>query len=49
MPEIVAKYYLDAVKQYGMPVNTNADDGTEHSLDEPIQLFFKLQTVVIKT
>ena len=49
MPEIVAKYYVDAVRQYGMSVNVNLGDGTEHSLVQPIQLFFKLQTVVIRT
>ena len=36
MSEILAKYYLDAVKQYVMPVNVKVDDGTEHSLVELI-------------
>ena len=32
MPEVIAKYYLDAVKRNGLPVNVKADDGREHSL-----------------
>ena len=36
MPEVIAKYYLDAVKRNGLPVNVKADDGTEHSLVQPI-------------
>ena len=27
IPEILIKHYLDAVKQYGMPVNVDVDDG----------------------
>ena len=38
MPEIIAKYYLDAVKQNDLPVNVKVDDNTEHSLVQPIQL-----------
>ena len=30
MPEILAKYYLDATKQYDIPVNVKVDDGKEH-------------------
>ena len=43
MPEILGKYYLDAIKQYDMTVNVKVDDGTKHSLVQLIQLFFKLQ------
>lgn len=32
MSEILAKYYLDAVKQYAMPANVKVDGGREHSL-----------------
>ena len=32
MAEILAKYYLNAVKQYAMPANVKVDDGREHSL-----------------
>ena len=32
MAEILAKYYLDAAKQYAMPANVKVDDGREHSL-----------------
>ena len=38
MPEIIAKYYLDAVKQNDLPVNVKVDENTEHSLVQPIQL-----------
>ena len=38
MPEIIAKYYLDAVKRNGLPVNVKGDDDTEHSLVQPIHL-----------
>ena len=41
MPEIIAKYYLDAVKRNGLPVNVKADDGTEHSLVQPIHLLLR--------
>ena len=46
--EILAKYYLDAVKQHSMLVNVKVDDGTGYSLVQTIQSFFKLQTVVIQ-
>ena len=36
MPEVIAKYYLDAVKRNGLPVNVKADDGIEHILVQPI-------------
>ena len=41
MPEILAKYYHDIVKQYVMSVNVNADDGTEHRLVQPTHLFLR--------
>ena len=41
MPEIIAKYCLDAVKRNGLPVNVKADDGTEHSLVQPIHLLLR--------
>jgi len=38
-PELVATYYLNAVKQLGgVPRKLKADDGTEHSLIEPIHI-----------
>ena len=40
MPEIIAKYYLDAVKRNGLPVNVKAGDGTEHSFVQPIHMLF---------
>ena len=40
MPEVVAKYYLDAVSNIqGIPQKIKADDGTEHSLIQPIHLY----------
>ena len=41
MPEVIAKYYLDAVKRNGLPVNVKDDDGTEHSLVQPIHLLLR--------
>ena len=39
-PEYVAKLYLDAVSPVGStPIKLKADDGTEHSIIEPIQLY----------
>ena len=38
-PELIATYYLKAVKQLsGVPKNLKADDGYEHSLIEPIHI-----------
>ena len=38
-PELIARYYLDAVRQQkGVPKTIKADDGTEHSLIEPIHI-----------
>ena len=41
MPELIAKYYLDAVKQMkGKPKIIKADDGTEHSVIESLHVYF---------
>ena len=41
MLELIAKYYLDAVKQMkGKPKIIKADDGTEHSVIEPLHVYF---------
>ena len=41
IPELIAKYYLDAVKQMkGKPKIIKADDGTEHSVIEPLHVYF---------
>lgn len=37
-PEVIAKYYLKAIEQFGLPKTIKADDGTEHSIIEPIHL-----------
>ena len=38
-PDLIAKYYLDAIKQSkGIPERLVADDGTEHAVIEPIHL-----------
>lgn len=38
-PELVARYYCDAVKLIGgIPKKLKADDGTEHSIIEPIHI-----------
>ena len=40
LPEVVAKYYLDATRLHGgVPLQMKADDGTEHALIEPIHLY----------
>ena len=41
MPEVIAKYYLEAVKEFGVPLKMKADNGTEHSLIEPIHTFLR--------
>ena len=41
MPELIAKYYLDAVKEIKeKPKIIKADDGTEHSVIEPLHVYF---------
>ena len=38
-PELIAKFYLDAVKNLEcIPLQIKADNGTEHSLIEPMHL-----------
>lgn len=41
IPEVIAKYYLDAVKNFGVPLNIIADNGTEHALIEPIHTYLR--------
>ena len=36
IPEILAKYYLNAVKQYIVPENVKVDDETEPSVVQSI-------------
>ena len=41
VPELIAKYYLDALKQIlGKPKIVKADNGTEHSIIEPLHTYF---------
>ena len=41
VPEIISQYYLKAVKRLkGVPKKIKADDGTEHSLIEPIHIIY---------
>ena len=41
VPELIAKYYLDALKQIlGKSKYVKADNGTEHSLTEPLHTYF---------
>lgn len=41
-PEVIAKYYLDAVKQLGgVPRKIRSDDGTENSTIEALQTFLR--------
>ena len=47
MPELIAKYYLDAVKQMKRePKTMKADDGTKHSVIEPLHVYFSEVTVL---
>lgn len=40
LPEVVAKFYLEACKELkGVPLRIKADDGTEHALIEPIHIY----------
>ena len=42
-PEVIAKFYMDAVKQVGgVPSRIRADDGSEMSTIEPIQIALRL-------
>uniref|UniRef100_A0A7M5TXY9 Integrase core domain-containing protein n=1 Tax=Clytia hemisphaerica TaxID=252671 RepID=A0A7M5TXY9_9CNID len=38
VPEVIGKYYLDAVSSYGCPRYLKVDDGTEHALIEPFHI-----------
>ena len=40
-PEIIAKFYLDTVKEYGIPLQIKADDGSEHTLVHPIHVYLR--------
>lgn len=42
LPEVVAGFYLEAVsKLKGVPLTIKADDGTEHSLIEPMHIYLR--------
>ena len=42
LPEVVAKFYLDSTKELeGVPHQIKADNGTEHSLIEPIHVYLR--------
>ena len=44
-PEVIAKYYLDAVKQIGgAPRKMRSDDGTENSLVEALHTYLRYST-----
>ena len=41
-PEIIGKFYLDAVRQLqNIPKKLKADDGTEHAIIQPIHIFLR--------
>ena len=41
VPELIAKYYLDALKQIlRKPKFVKADNGTKHSITEPLHTYF---------
>ena len=35
------KFYLDAVKEFGIPLKIRADNGTEHSIVDPIHTYLR--------
>ena len=42
MPEVLTKFYLDAVKKIkGVPKFVKADNGTEHSIIEPLHIYLR--------
>ena len=48
MPELIAKYYLDAIKQMeGEPRIVKTNNGTEHSLIQPQHVYFSEVTLFI--
>lgn len=42
LPDVIAQYYLDAVSTYGCPKTLKADDGTEHTLIEPVHIALRM-------
>jgi hypothetical protein len=43
-PEVIGKYYLDAILQIGgVPEKMRSDDGTENSIVEVLQIFLRSQ------
>ena len=40
-PEMIAKFYLDTVKEFGLPLQVKADDGTEQALVHPIHVYLR--------
>ena len=41
-PEIIGKFYLDAVSQLqSIPKKLKADDGTEHAIIQPIHILLR--------
>ena len=48
IPELIAKYYLDAIKQMeGEPRIIKTNNGTEHSLIQPQHVYFSEVTLFI--
>ena len=48
VPELIAKHYLDAIKQMeGKPKIVKADNGTEHSVIQPLHVYFSEVTLFI--
>ena len=48
IPELIAKYYLDAIKQMeGEPRIVKTNNGTEHSLIQPQHVYFSEVTLFI--
>jgi len=41
MPEVIGRYYLDAVNNFGVPYKVKADNGTEHALVEPMHTYLR--------
>ena len=48
VPELIAKHYLDAVKQMeGKPKIVKEDNGTEHSVIQPLHVYFSEVTLFV--
>ena len=44
-PELIGRYYLDVVRQIGgVPKKMRSDDGTENSIFEALQVYFRITT-----